>query len=382
MTTFALILKEIAHRKFNFLLSLLAVVTAAALFVSSVTTGNASNRETTRLMRDLGLNLRIIPVDTDMNKFWTTGYSEFTMPQKYVHDLARYRGFTSNHLTAMLRRQISWRGYDALLMGISPEVFPPGEKKPPIVYEIDPGTIYLGYQLAQNLNITRGQNIDILGHTFTVARCLSETGTIEDVAIQCNLADAQKILEMPGLINEIQAIDCLCLTSAQETLTQLRQELAQVLPDTKVFQLEAQARARREQRVMVQQYFLTIILPSVIVVSVIWIGVLAWLNVRERREEIGILRALGYGSPKVASLFLGKALLIGVVGALLGFLLGTVLALQFGPEVFRVTAQAIKPIYSLLVWAVLAAPALAAFASLVPTMVAVTQDPVLTLRQE
>jgi putative ABC transport system permease protein len=382
VTTSALILKEIAHRKFNFLLSLLAVITAVALFVSSVTTGQASNRETIRLMRDMGLNLRIIPIDTDMNKFWNIGYSEHTMPQPYLYDLVNHRGFSTNHLTAMLIRKISWRAQDALLTGISPEVFPPGKEKPQIVYQIDPGSVYLGHQLAQSLLIKRGDTIDILGQNFTVAHCLAETGTIDDIRIQCSLADAQKILQLPDQINEIQAIDCLCLSSAEETINQLRSELTQVLPGAKIFQLEAQARARREQRVMVQQYFLAIILPSVIVVSVVWIGVLALLNVRERREEIGILRALGYGSFKVASLFLGKALLIGIIGAVLGFCLGTIIALQFGPEVFQVTKNSIKPIYNLLLWSLLVAPALTALAGLVPTMIAVTQDPVLTLRHE
>ncbi len=61
MKTAHLIIKEIMHRKGNFLLSLLAVVTAVALFTAFFTTGEASKRETTRLMRDIGLNLRIIP---------------------------------------------------------------------------------------------------------------------------------------------------------------------------------------------------------------------------------------------------------------------------------------------------------------------------------
>lgn len=61
-----LILREIMHRKLNSLLSLLAIVTAVALFVSFFTTGQASKRETTRLMRNIGFNLRIIPKETDI----------------------------------------------------------------------------------------------------------------------------------------------------------------------------------------------------------------------------------------------------------------------------------------------------------------------------
>ena len=67
MNLFHLVFKEIRFRKWNFFLSLLAVITAVALFSAFFTSGQASKRETTRLMRDMGFNLRIIPKDTDMD---------------------------------------------------------------------------------------------------------------------------------------------------------------------------------------------------------------------------------------------------------------------------------------------------------------------------
>ncbi len=72
-------------------------------------------------------------------------------------------------------------------------------------------------------------------------------------------------------------------------------------------------------------------------------------NVRDRHAEIGLMRALGYGSSKIALLFLGKSVIIGLIGALFGFLLGTYLALRIGPMIFRLTANQVYPMYSLLV---------------------------------
>ncbi|MCL5019637.1 MAG: hypothetical protein M1426_04060 [Patescibacteria group bacterium] len=68
MSTFHLILREILHRKLNFLMSVLAIVTAVTFFVTFFPTGDASKRETTRLMRDIGFNLRIIPKETNMEQ--------------------------------------------------------------------------------------------------------------------------------------------------------------------------------------------------------------------------------------------------------------------------------------------------------------------------
>jgi putative ABC transport system permease protein len=380
--TLGLIVREIAFRRVNFLLALLAVTVSVALFVSSVTTGRASERETIRLMRDLGLNLRVIPRGTDMNAFWDQGFSNLTMPEEYAAKLAAYTGFTSNHISATLIRRIEWRGKTAILTGVGEEVFPPGKKKPPMVPVIAPGHVYVGRELAQSLGVNRGDRIAIEEKKFTVSGIGHETGTADDIRLQVHLADAQEVLGLTGRINEIRAIECLCLEPEQDTLAGLRAELRKVLPDTEVFQLEAMAKARREQRVMVRAYILDIVLPSVVVVCAVWIAVLALLNVRERRVEIGVLRALGHGSGRVAALFLGRAVLIGLLGALIGFAAGTFLALEFGPDIFRVTAKAIKPDYTLLLWSLAAAPALAALASLVPASLAVTQDPAASLRQE
>ena len=94
------------------------------------------------------------------------------------------------------------------------------------------------------------------------------------------------------------------------------------------------------------------------------------------------MRALGYGSGKVAGLFLGKSIIIGLIGAFMGFLLGTALSLNFGSEIFKITAKAIKPDYALLVWSVIAAPTFAAISSFIPVTIVVSRDPADTLRED
>jgi lipoprotein-releasing system permease protein len=104
--------------------------------------------------------------------------------------------------------------------------------------------------------------------------------------------------------------------------------------------------------------------------------------VRERRQEIGILRALGFRSGRIAALFLGRAVVLGLLGAGVGFGVGTALALRFGPQIFRLTSAKITPVLSLLGWSFAGAAALCAVASYLPAIVAVTQDPAVTLRDE
>jgi ABC-type antimicrobial peptide transport system permease subunit len=185
---------------------------------------------------------------------------------------------------------------------------------------------------------------------------------------------------MDGKINEIKALDCICPIPGKASLTILREQLTSLLPNAKVIQIQSIATAREKQRLTVEKYF-AFIMPFVLVVCAVWIGALAMMNVRERRNEIGIMRALGYSSTKIASLFLGKAIVIGLIGAAVGFGIGTGLALSYGPDIFKVTAKMIKPVYGLLSWSIIIAPAFAALSSFIPAMVAVTQDPAFTLRE-
>ena len=383
MRTFRLILKEMLERKLNFLLSLLAIVIATALFVAFFTTGEASKDETTRLMRDMGFNLRIIPEKTDMEKFWQRGYSEETMPESHVYELAAHGGISYAHLTAILQKKVIWQDREVFLTGIAPELSPPGKKKTPMIFSIERENTYIGYEIAQSLKLRKGDTIDIFGKTFTVAHSLSESGSEDDIRIYAHLHDVQSLLNMKNRINEIKALQCLCIENNTNTnsLSALREQLARILPDAKVILIQNIASARESQRIMAERYF-GFIIPFVVVVCMAWIGILAMTNVRERRQEIGIMRALGYSSIKIAALFLGKALVIGLLGAVVGFGLGTGLALVFGPAIFKVTANMITPQIKLLFWAVITSPTVCALSVFIPAMIAVTQDPAVILREE
>ncbi|MGK0184855.1 MAG: putative ABC transport system permease protein [Verrucomicrobiales bacterium] len=381
MKVLRLITREIVHRKWNFLLSLIAVITAVAFSVALFTTGEASKRETKRTLRDLGQNLRIIAKDSDMDQFWDDGFSDALMPEDWVHRFENVKGLFYSHLTATLEQKIAWDDRPAILTGITAEVSPPDRKKPSMVFKIKPGTVYVGHQLAVSHGLKKGDSVDLLGKNLTVANTLAEAGTKDDLRITGHLSDVQEMLDLPGQINEIRALDCYCRDATRDTLTVLREQLKSVLPGAKVVKMQAIALAREKQRTLIEDYF-SLVVPLVIIVCGIWIGALAFLNTRERRSEIGILRALGYGSFRISVLFLGKAVLVGLLGAAAGFALGNWIAMSVGPDLFKLTAKHLKPDYSLLGWSLLAAPAFAAVSAFIPAMLAVSQDPASSLRDD
>jgi putative ABC transport system permease protein len=139
--------------------------------------------------------------------------------------------------------------------------------------------------------------------------------------------------------------------------------------------------ARERQRKMVDSYF-AVLMPVVLIICMVWIGVFAMLNVNSRRNEIGIMRALGFSTERIAMLFFSRAFIMGFVGALLGYFAGIWLAMEFGPDIFKVTAKSIKPDWNLLWIALISAPLFAAVSSFIPIMWAISNDPAQLLKEE
>jgi len=375
-----MMLAEIAHRKANFFSALIAVIAAVAISVGVVTVCDASRRETVRLMRDMGFNLLIVPEGTNMTDFWARSFAEGEMPEDYVYRLADSGLITVQHLVARLQKRVTWEGKDVLLTGALPEVqMTGGPIKSPMGLDIAPGSAYVGHHIADSASIGVGDEVDVLGRTLKVVAVIEEQGSIDDIRIYGHLHDVQEILGRPGRINEIEALQCLC--SGKRSLGDLREDLRSILPGVEVTELRSIAIARAETRKMVER-FAGVMVPAVMLIATIWVGLNAMRNVNDRRTEIGILRALGVSSWPIAALFLGKMMLVGVIGAVVGWGVGTAVAIHYGTEIFHVTAKAIAPLYGLLGWSVACSALLCLVATWLPAMSAVTQDPAEVLSEE
>ena len=243
---------------------------------------------------------------------------------------------------------------------------------------IEPGTVYLGYELWHGHGIRDGDTIEVLGTPMRVVKLLDENGSKDDIRIWGNLHDVQRMLGMEGKINEIEALHCLC---GDNSLATIRENLQRALPGVKVTEFQTIAVMRAETRRMMDRYA-AFIIPAIVLVCGFWVGLQILGNVRERRAEIGIYRAQGIGSLPIAGLFLTKAALVGVVGAAVGFVIGSGLALRFGPGIFPHTANKIAAEPELLLWSLLLAPVVTVIAAYLPALQAVAQDPAEVLREE
>ncbi len=422
-----LVVKEILHRKLNFILSVFAIIIATASLICSVMllrihdlrtseilqTKEAELKQrmdklkddTRKSMLKLGFNLVILPDDQNLADWYSDDYSTKYMPDSYADKLAASDIIYIRHILPTLQQKITWpeRDRTIILVGTRGEV--PNQHlspKKPMVQPVPEGTIILGSELHSSLNIKVNDRIELMGHKFTVKNCYSERGSKDDITAWINLKDAQKLLKKEGLINAIQALKCLC---TDDVLPTIREEVASILPGTQVIERGSRAIARAEARIQVgneakltlkkekegretigeeRRRTVSVLIPVILVACALWVAFMAYINVRSRQEEIGILRAVGVSSKTIFMLFTWKHIFIGITGGISG-----VIAAGISTFIFTSSTPSIQSdlfisslSFKIALISIIGATFLTIAAGWIPSMIASGQDPAEVLREE
>jgi putative ABC transport system permease protein len=422
-----LVIKEILHRKINFLLSVFAIIIATASVICSVMLLRVHDLRTNEILQKkevdlkermdklkddtrksmlkLGFNLVILPEEQNMADWYSDDYSTKYMPDSYADKLAGSNIIYIRHILPSLQEKITWpeQNRTVILVGTRGEV--PNlhlSPKKPMVQPVPAGTIIFGYELHKSLNIKVNDKIKLMGKTFTVKDCYTERGSKDDITAWISLGDAQKLLKKEGLINAILALKCLC---ANSDLATIRKEVEEILPGTRVIEQGSKVIAREEARTQVskeakmtlqkekegmenisreRKKLVSILIPVIIFACALWVAFMGFINVRSRREEIGILRAVGVSSKAIFMLFTFKHFLIGIIGGVIGLIISGVLTLSFTASTPSIQEKLFSSslISELAFVSIVGATLLTIAAGWIPSMIASGQDPAEVLREE
>ena len=381
-----LIPKEIAFRMLNFTLVLFPVLIATAFCVMMLTVSNSANNAIVRQMRDLGTNLIIVPKNMDQLEYFKNGFTSETLPESYIEKLQKSKVSTIQHLIGTIYKPIDIKGKTAIINGtmVAAQINS-AAKKAPMGTLIPDGVVFCGFAIANQLNLEKNGSLIIKDKSFKVDKIFRSKGNSEDIMIYMNLKEAQNIFEMPHQVNVIRAlqcqVDCQDVAQIEAKLKEIKKELQPLIPEAEFIEKSDIADIREITRNTMQN-FTQIILPIIFVVSLIWIALIFINNVKERKHEIGILRALGADSNQISQLFLIKAALIGLVGGFIGYFMGNLMAIYWGTKIFKLTATKIDFNYSYLWFAIIIPPAICVLSSYLPAFIAVQQDPAEVLRED
>jgi ABC-type lipoprotein release transport system permease subunit len=429
MSVWRLVGREISYRKVDFALGALAVFVAVGCLVAVMTLLRAHGSrvaemnaeqaaETTammalnedeyrKIMKEMGYNILILSRDQDLAEFYAKGFASKPMPEEFVSRLTNSSLLTVQHLLPTLYAQMAWpeqNGFPIVLIGVRGEVLHlHSNKGEPMLEPVERGAMRIGHQIQARLGLKVGDTVTLLGRAFQVAEVQDERGNTDDISVWIHLSEAQELLHQPQQVSAILALSCFC---AGSELERVRQEIAAILPEAQVIQRVPQALARSQARNRAaeltaatttaeagyharlnqeREALASWLIPLVILGATVWIGLLAWGNVRTRRVEIAVLRALGLRSRQILAVFLAKALVIGLAGASLGYLSGFCAGAAWSAwEQIPVSAERLAGMFDpvLLLSVLVLAPLQACVASWIPAMLAAQQDPAMVLREE
>lgn len=419
MNLFRMLLSEALHRWGNALATLLVVTVAVAVLLGTFLVLRGYDQGTERLLdrrrgeyeqryavyqddmrkltKELGFNTYILPENVSLS---APDDQRPLLPESHARKLANSDLMTINHLVAYLRRPMLWSEKDRwiTLEGTTDELFIKKQWQKPMLQAVPGGLAELGYDIHTRYGLKKGDEISIDGRKFRVHDVLEPQGPIADETIRIHLDEAQKLLGLEDKISGIRALNCKC---ADRNLDMIREEIASLLPGTQIRVdraiMEVRIKARDEEIVKARkgldEFVRTrlslqesreetagILAPLVVLGGALAVAGLSWINVRQRRSEIGILRAIGLQGRQLQLLLLGKAGLLGFLGSLLGAGAGAAAVLLWarGQENFVSRMPGGFLVGGLLAGAVL----ICMLASWLPARIAATQDPAVVLSQE
>ncbi len=283
--------------------------------------------------------------------FWRNSIEAFA-PYLYVPAKSRGRRFVL--IGTWFSNTLALGPRESLVTGI--EALHPGwsiEGKWP--RDADVHAALVGSQLARALLLRTGESFAIRvasgSRTFRVAGIL-DSGGIEDGEI---LAPLHAVQAMTGLEGKVRRVEVTAITKPDDALARVpvnrmtpgqferwscsnyastvAYQIEQAIPGSAaqpVFQV-----SETEGKVLRQVGLLMALLAGAALITAgLAVSSVTLANVLERRQEIGLLKALGAPDGRVAAIFLTEAAAVGLAGGLLGYALGSELAARLGRAVF------------------------------------------------
>ena len=222
--------------------------------------------------------------------------------------------------TAITTADISIGGTEFSVLGVDP-----ASAEATIRDEVPfpgPGTIVVELELAETLGVSDGERVTVDGGAGSMASTVrvSERGV-----------DMLDIADLRGIAGAVRP-DTVWLRLADglsdAELVAVTDELSRVAADTVPGADVVGAVAMRQMLGKVLDTMLLIVgglLSVAVLIALIGVGNTMALSVLERRQETGVLRAVGLSRAGVRNLLIGEAVIIAGVASALGVLLGLVL---------------------------------------------------------
>ncbi len=394
-----LVWREMRERPWSLLTSAVAILLGVTALVAIRHVTVFSEREVGRKLESLGANLLVLPKDATLQDYYSADLSGRTLPESHVASILIANLPGVERLSPRLCAATKLAGRDVTLTGILPQA--EFAKKAawqsvglfsnkhqgctkaacgPKTYDAAPETLttsrsidqlngneaVIGADIAEFASLKPGSQIEILGEQLEVLAILPRTGTIDDTRVFAHLHTVQRLLKAGEVVNAIEVMGC-----CQDAAGGLAPSLRELLPDAKVVTISQVVSTQVGVNQLMSQLS-WFVFGTLIVIGGASVASTISANVHQRRREVGTLLALGATPGLIARIFLCKAVVLGIVGAAGGSLLGVVIAMLLGVYWAGVS---VTPLPGLIAFAAVAAVLITVLAAWWPARTAAGLDP-------
>jgi putative ABC transport system permease protein len=179
-----------------------------------------------------------------------------------------------------------------------------------------PGEIAMGEILAKRMKLSLGDTLKVgpkklkVVGTYYVGQFFVDSGAVID------LKQAQNIVQRPGEVTTVAV-----QIAAQAHTKEVRREVERSLPGTDVISNPEEASRAGANGQLVRKTVLLLVAVALIIGGIGVTNTMA-MAVLERARELALMSAVGWSPRQVSGLVLGEGVVVSIIGAGVGLLLG------------------------------------------------------------
>lgn len=178
------------------------------------------------------------------------------------------------------------------------------------------GEVLIGDRLAAQLHLAPGASLEVKGRRFRIAGTYHSGILFEDAGAVVSLAQARLLTGRPAEQTNV-TVD---IAPGRRTSAVARQ-IEHDFPGTQVIDTPQQALRAGANGTLISKAILVIVVIALLVGAIGVTNTMA-MAIVERQRELGLLSTVGWSPARVASLILGEGVVVSVLGAAAGLLVG------------------------------------------------------------
>lgn len=325
MTLKAIAIRNLIRRKGKAALILFGLMVGVATVVAVITFSDTVTGDINHKLEKYGANILIVPKTENLSLSYggiSLGGISFDMEEIYETELKKVHQIKNAENIAALGPVVlgtaSIQDRRIMLAGVDfaeSRILKPWWKvngRLPENTELLPGS-----EAARVLGLSPGITVEIGGRSFAVSGVLEPTGSQDDQLVFTRLTTAQELLDKAGRVSLVE-VAALCTACP---ITDMVRQISAMLPGARVMAIQQVVKGRMETLSQFKKFSfgvsVMVMLIGSLVVMVTMVG-----NVRERKEEIGVFRAVGFRKRHVMEIVLMEAGVVSVMAGILGYLTG------------------------------------------------------------